>query len=149
MFKLNREASIVNFLSQSNKNWKFFRYTRANWFCTFYKILLRTKNANAMTTQSSVLLDISIFQQPERESEKERERGAAPVNTLGREYQGLQNGKYRSSTKMILASPSEFSPCLWNVSVDLNEKKNSRTIELDFRSAHLDKKKSRLVTLEI
>jgi len=28
-----------------------------------------------------------------REKKRERERGAAPTNTLGREYQGLQNEK--------------------------------------------------------
>jgi len=45
-----------------------------------------------MMTQSAVLLDISIFQQ-RKKKERERERGAAPTNTLGREYQGLQNEK--------------------------------------------------------
>jgi len=110
-----RKAKILDIFPHLRKVFLYF-CTR---FCTFYKTLFRTKNANTMT-QSAVLLDISIFQQPERKRERERKRSGPDKHARPRISRvAKREGKYKSSRKMILhlqvISSLEYT-------MDLNEK---------------------------
>lgn len=93
-------------LLKSNKTWHFSDILE-DACCTFYETLLRTKKRERY--DDPVVGFARYIDLPTTwERKRGRERGTAPVNTLGREYQGLQNEKYRSPTMMILHLQANF-----------------------------------------
>lgn len=94
---------LLIFYRKANKNLTFFRHVRSALY-----FLQDIPNQKRKRYDDPVVGFARYIDLPTREKERERERGAVSVNTLGREYQGLQNGKYRLSTKMISTFPSKF-----------------------------------------